>query len=249
MGFLKRWVERRASLRNPTDWLVGALTGGDRTVSGETVGPDKALTLSAYYAAIRAISEDVAKLPLILYKTLKPRGKQRMTGHPLYRLLHDEPNREMSSMTFRETMTLHAINWGNGLAEIVRDSTGRAVALWPLDPTRVRIERGEDKRIRYVVAPAGNGETVILESTNVFHLHGLGFDGLTGYSVAHLARESIGAALAAEKTGGGSVRQWFAACGCVAVRRGDRRPFAQTAQAVLGKHVPGSGELRADRDP
>lgn len=203
MGLFSRIAKvfERRSVRTPPDWLYASLTGGERTVSGETIGPDKALTLSAYYAAIRAISEDVAKLPLILYKRLKPRGKQRMEGHPLYRLLHDSPNVEMSSIALRETLTLHAIGWGNGLAEIVRDKGGRAVALWPLDPTRVRIERGDDLRLRYVVAPTAGKPEITFKSMDVFHLHGLGFDGLTGYSVAHLARESVGAALGAEKCG------------------------------------------------
>jgi len=200
MGFIRRLLERRSTVRNPADWLHATLSGGDHTVSGETIGPDKALTLSSYFAAIRAISEDIGKLPLIVYKHLKPRGKARATGHPLYRLLHDEPNREMSSMSFRETLTMHAIGWGNGYAEIVRDDKGNPVALWPIDPNRVRIERGDGSRIVYLVS-AVNGNEIKLESKDVFHLHGLGFDGLSGYSVAHLARESIGASLAAEKSG------------------------------------------------
>ncbi len=199
MGFIRRFFERRSTIRNPADWLYATLSGGDRTVSGETIGPDKALTLSSYYAAIRAISEDVGKLPLILYRHLQPRGKERATTHPLYRLLHDSPNREMSSMSFRETLTLHSIGWGNGYAEIVRQN-GRPVALWPIDPTRVRIERTDDHRVVYKVS-AAEGKEITLASTDMFHLHGLGFDGLTGYSVAHLARESIGSALAAEKSG------------------------------------------------
>lgn len=201
MGFLTRWLERRSTVRDPAPWLHTALAGTEPTTAGVNVSPDKALTLSAYFAAIRAIAEDVAKLPLILYRHLDPRGKQRMNGHPLYRLLHDSPNDEMSSMSFRETLTLHAIGWGNGLAEIVRNANKQPVALWPLDPARVRIERGPDMRLRYVVYPAGKSETVTLGPMDVFHVHGLGFDGVTGYSVAHLARESIGAALAAEKQG------------------------------------------------
>ena len=201
MGFLKRiFSEKRSTLRNPPDWLHQAFTGGSATVSGETVGPDRALTLSSYFAAIRAIAEDVGKLPLILYRRLEPRGKERMTGHPLYRLLHDEPNADMSAMSFRETLTLHAIGWGNGLAEIVRDDRGMPLALWPLDPNRVRIERGLDKRLRYT-AYDDTGKAVVLQARDVLHVHGLGFDGVTGYSVAHLARESIGGALAAEKSG------------------------------------------------
>lgn len=200
MGFLTRWFEKRATLRNPPDWLTRCFVGGDKTVSGQIVGPDTALTLSSYFAAIRAISEDVGKLPLILYQRLNPRGKERASGHPLYRLLHDTPNIEMSSMSFRETLTLHAIGWGNGLAEIVRDDGERPVALWPLDPTKVKIDRGDDKRIRYTVT-LPQGKEATLQPRDVFHLHGLGFDGVTGYSVAHLAREGIGAALAAEKSG------------------------------------------------
>ncbi len=200
MGFIKRLLERRSTVRNPADWLHATLSGGDRTASGETSGPDKALTLSAYFAAIRAISEDVGKLPLIVYKHLKPRGKARATEHQLYRLLHDEPNREMSSMSFRETLTMHAIGWGNGYAEIVRDDKGNPIALWPIDPGRVRIERSDGSKIVYAVS-AAHGKEIELQSRDVFHLHGLGFDGLSGYSVAHLARESIGAALAAEKSG------------------------------------------------
>lgn len=199
MGFIRRFFEKRATLRNPPDWLYKAFTGGSPTLSGQTVSPDTALTLSSYYAAIRAISEDVGKLPLILYRRLEPRGKERAAGHPLYRLLHDSPNVEMSTMSFRETLTLHAIGWGNGLAEIVRDGAGNPVALWPLDPSKVRIDRGPDKRLRYRIW-VGNAE-VTLQSRDVFHLHGLGFDGVTGYSVAHLARECIGEALAAGKSG------------------------------------------------
>ena len=204
MSILKRiggLFERRATVRTPPDWLYSALAGAGKTASGQTVGPDTALTLSCYYAAIRSIAEDCAKLPLILYKRLEPRGKERATAHRLYHLLHAAPNPDMTSMTFRETMTLHAIGWGNGYAEIVRADDGSAQAMWPIDPRRVRIERDDDKQIQYVVSPAGDGTAVTLAAKDMLHLHGLGFDGLTGYSVARLARESIGAALAAEQHG------------------------------------------------
>lgn len=200
MGFLSRWFERRATLRNPPDWLSAAL-GAVSTVSGESVSPETALTLSSYYAAIRAISEDVGKLPLILYRHLQPRGRKRATDYSLYRLLHDEPNHDMSAMSFRETLTMHSIGWGNGYAEIVRNKkSGRVAALWPLNPTQVTVERNDANKIIYRVRPT-KGDEVTLPAERVLHIHGLGFDGLTGYSVAHLARESIGAALAAEKSG------------------------------------------------
>lgn len=200
MAFWNRLFERRATLRNPPDWLVNALAATP-TASGESVGPDKALTLSSYFAAIRAISEDVAKLPLLLYRHMQPRGRERAVDHPLYRLLHDSPNDDMGAMTFRETLTMHAVGWGNGFAEIVRDKkSGRVRALWPLNPTQVTVERDDAKRLIYKVRPS-IGEEVMLRADQVLHLHGLGFNGLVGYSVAHLARESIGAALAAQASG------------------------------------------------
>ena len=104
-------------------------------------------------------------------------------------------------MSFRETLTLHAIGWGNGYAEISRDKSGRVTALWPIDPARVRIERDDKHRIKYVVRPVAGGDEVTFRPMDVLHIHGLGFDGLTGYSVATLARESIGAALGAEQSG------------------------------------------------
>lgn len=201
MKFLRRLFDKRANLRNPPDWLYSSFAGGDRTKSGVTVSPDSALTLSAYFAAIRAISEDVGKLPLILYKRLEPRGKERQPNHPLYRLLRNEPNAEMTAMTFRQTLTFHAIGWGNGFAEIVRGKNGRPAALWPIDPRRVTVERDKQQRIQYRVRSNIDSKDVILQPRDVLHIHGLGFDGLTGYSVAHLARESIGAALAAERSG------------------------------------------------
>ena len=197
---IRRLFERRSGVRTPADWLYSVFTGGGPTLSGVTVSPDTALTLSSYFAAIRAISEDVAKLPLIVYRR-EERGKSRMSGTPLYRLLHDEPNPEMSAMTFRETLMLHAISYGNGYAEITRDKSGKPTALWPMDPRRVRIERDPQRRIIYRILPTDGGPEVVFTPRDVFHLHGLGFDGLTGYSVATLARESIGAALAAEKSG------------------------------------------------
>ena len=201
MGRLKRWLglERRSTLRDPPDWLRTAIGAGSETLSGETIGPDSALSVSSYYAALRCVSEDIGKLPLLLYDRVAGKGRVRLDSHPLYRLIHDQPNPEMSSQSFRETLTSHALGWGNGFAEIVRTKGGRAVELWPIAPNRVRIDRVK-KRIVYTVRPALNEPEEILDSADMFHLHGLGFDGITGYSIAHLARESLGIAKAQEKS-------------------------------------------------
>jgi len=202
MGLFSRLFEKRSTsgVRKPADWLSTSLGGGDSTASGISVGPDTALTLSSYYAAIRAIGEDIGKLPLILYRKSKDGGRQRADTLPLFHLLKTEVNPEMSSMAWRETMLLHAIGWGNGYSEISRDGNGKPTALWSIDPTRVSVDR-LNGGIIYKVRSDGHNPEIVLQSHDVFHLHGLGFDGLTGYSIATLARESIGSALAMERSG------------------------------------------------
>lgn len=158
-----------------------------------------ALNYSAVWAAVNVIASAVASLPLILYRRLPDGGKERYTGHPLYRLLHDEPNSEMTSLVFRETLQAHVLTWGNGYAEIERDGSGRPVALWPLDPSRVQPIR-EGGRLHYRFTNE-NGTQVILASRDVLHVPGLSFDGLCGYSPIAKARESIGLGLATERFG------------------------------------------------
>ena len=196
-------LEHRATLRNPPDWLVDSLTGGSSTLSGERVSPASATSLSAYYGALRAISEDCGKLPLILYKRRPTQGKDRIPDHPIYRLIHDEPNPTMSSQAFRETLTHHAMGWGNGYAQIQRRGPV-PIALWPITPDRVSAEWVDDKRRReivYIVRGQAGEPDARIPMRDMFHLHGLGFDGLGGYSIAKLAKQSLGLAMAQVKSG------------------------------------------------
>ena len=190
------------ALNDPNTWLVDWF-GGRKTVSGERVTSETAMTLSVYYACLRNVAEDMGKLPLILYKRLDPRGKDRATSHPLYRLLHDEPNSEMCSVTFVETLQHHAAAWGNGYAEIERDGANRPISLWPIHPSRVMVKRNSSRlyyevRVDDLNAPA---RVVAMDAENIFHLRGLGPSGVEGYSVLRLAAETIGLTIAAQKFG------------------------------------------------
>lgn len=178
-----------------------------RTVSGETVSAGNSLTLSSYYAAMRNISEDVAKMPLITYRRLENKGKEPATDHNLFRLLSLEPNHEMSSMEFRETMQHWALGWGGGYAEIERNSVGDPVALWPIHPSRVMVKRDAGGNIVYQITGndislCGSGFSdfvgIILPAKDVFHIHPLGPNGITGYPLSVLASECVGAAKAAQ---------------------------------------------------
>jgi HK97 family phage portal protein len=193
---VRKRKQKRSSLQRPEQWLVNAL-GAAKDVSGESVSETSAMSLSVYYDCIRVLSEDVAKLPLLLYRRLD-RGKERFAGHPLYRLLHDEPCPESSAFALRETLTAHALGWGNGYAEIQRDGSGRVVALWPIDPSTVTVERSDAGQLQYVVRNEV-GDKTTLRPDSILHIHGLGFSGLVGYSVARVARSSLGSAIATQK--------------------------------------------------
>lgn len=186
----------KTSLANPASWLID--WAGAPTKAGTRVSPDTALQYSAVLACVRILAETVASLPLPVYRRLMPRGKQRAPEHPLYRVLHDEANPEMTAFTFRETLQAHLAMWGNAYAEIEYDTDGRVVALWPLLPDRTWPERVNGVKV-YKTIIAGKG--YVLPAWRVFHVVGLGFDGIRGYSPIRLAREAIGLGLAAQEFG------------------------------------------------
>lgn len=159
------------------------------------------MTVSAVYSAVRRISESIGSLPLHVYKRLDGGGKAKATDHPLYAILHDMPNPEMTSMVFRETLMTHLLLWGNAYAMIEFNKRGQVIALWPLAPYRVQPYRDlYTWQIYYTVMLPG-GQVKTLQADEMLHIPGLGFNGLVGHSPIHMARESIGIALATEEFG------------------------------------------------
>jgi len=195
----KLYKELRATLRDPDGWLWDVLTGGKETnVSGQTVNEQTAMGLAAYFACIRNISEDIAKVPLNVRRQLRPRGNEFLYDHPVQKLLHDKANPEMTAFSFREVLTANALGYHGGFAEIQRDGAGRPLALWPIDPTTVTVSRtvGTNDLVYEI---RDGATTKILEADSVFHLHGLGFDGRTGYALTSIGAESLGAAIGIQK--------------------------------------------------
>ena len=171
------------------------------STAGVSVTEQSALRFSAVWACIHVISEDVATLPLFVYERLD-RGKRRVPEHPLHSIMHDQANPEMTALQFRETLTAHVLGWGNGYAYIVRDDRGTPVELWPLLPDRTFPRRDDRTKALYYETRVPNiDKSVRLQPDQVFHLAGLGFDGLTGYSPIALHRQAIGLGLAAEEFG------------------------------------------------
>ena len=176
------------------------------TTSGKTVTERSAMQMTAVYSCVRILAEAIAGLPVHLYRYNADGGKEKAVDHPLYRILHDEPNPEMSSFVFRETLMTHLLLWGNAYAQIIRNGRGEVIALYPLMPNKMSVERNESGQLYYqylrsVDEPGGKSETVILLPSDVLHIPGLGFDGLVGYSPIAMAKNAIGLAIATEEYG------------------------------------------------
>ena len=175
--------------------------------SGKSVNERTAMQMTAVYSCVRILAEAVAGLPVHLYRYNEDGGKEKAIDHPLYRLLHDEPNPEMSSFVFRETLMTHLLLWGNAYAQIIRNGKNEVIALYPLMPNKMTVER-DSKGQLYYRYNRGNDEaikddqqTAILSPSDVLHIPGLGFDGLVGYSPIAMAKNSIGMAIACEEYG------------------------------------------------
>ena len=178
-----------------------------RSASGKKVNEFTAMQTTAVYACVRILAESIASLPLHVYE-YKGQGKERVPQHPLYFLLHDSPNPEMTSFIFRETAMIHLLLWGNSYSQIIRDGMGRVVGLYPLLPNRMSVDRDEHGEIVYTYTPMSDsnpkikgGSQIKLRRQDVLHIPGLGFDGLVGYSPIAMARNAVGMTLACEEYG------------------------------------------------
>ena len=177
------------------------------STSGKRVNERSAMQMTAVYSCVRILSEAVAGLPLHLYRYTDDGGKEKAVDHQLYFLLHDEPNPEMTSFIFRETLMTHLLLWGNAYAQIIRNGRGEVIALYPLMPDRMDVDRDEHGNLYYEYRVSQDDVhtlkegTVRLSPADVLHIPGLGFDGLVGYSPIAMAKNAIGMAIACEEYG------------------------------------------------
>ncbi len=168
------------------------------SASGKAVNPRTAMQMSTVYACVRVIAETVASLPLHVLREVEL-GSEKARDHELYRLLHDEPNSEMTSYQYREAMMCHLLLWGNAYSQIIRNGAGRVIALYPLLPERMTVDRDQRGRLTYSYDKDGTIHT--LRAEDVLHIAGLGFDGIVGHSPIALERNAIGLGIAAEEFG------------------------------------------------
>lgn len=206
MGILSGLFHSRDKPSNSTNGSsYRFLFGG--SISGNRVTEHSAMQMTAVYACVRILSEAIAGLPVHLYQYTDKGSKEKAVKHPLYFLLHDEPNPEMTSFVFRETLMTHLLLWGNAYAQIIRNGKGEVLGLYPLMPNRMTVDRDDRGQIYYQYqvsdsdAPTMKEGTVNLKKEDVLHIPGLGFDGLVGYSPIAMAKNAIGLSIATEEYG------------------------------------------------
>ena len=197
MGLFKR--KARDKPQNKTIGSTYSFFMGGSS-AGKSVTERSAMQMTAVYSCVRILAEAVAGLPLHFYKYNEDGSKTKVIDAGLYHLLHDEPNPEMSSFVFRETLMTHLLLWGNAYAQIIRNGKGEVIALYPLMPNKMSVDRDETGVLYYTYqrsseeGKAKDAGTVTLSSRDVLHIPGLGFDGLVGYSPIAMAKNAIGSA-------------------------------------------------------
>lgn len=203
MGWLSRLFRPKeiqdARVTQPVVPSQNAFHYFPRKRGGIIVTHEKALELATCFGCCRAISEDIAKLPWNVF-TINNNRRTRLDGSRLHILLNTRPNPNMTSFTFRETMMMWALTWGNGYAEIERDLAGRPVALWPISPDRVEPRRDLNGEVYYEISNQRQQKSLLFQR-DMFHIHGVGWDGLEGYSIIALAAQTLGFGLATEEHG------------------------------------------------
>lgn len=178
--------------------LTGPTSGGTLpgVVPSIEVTPRSGMGLSTVFSCIDRVSETVATLPKHTYKEQENGSRQRLRTN--IRRLMRRPNPEMTGRAFWQCLTAHKCGWGNGYAEIqLNEQTLEPIALWPLPPDRTRRFKIDDRHTAYRTVI--DGKTVVLPRSRVLHIHGMGWDGLQGYSPISMARRSLEIALAADE--------------------------------------------------
>ena len=191
---MSTWLDRalalgRAQPADPSPRFVPV----SPMAAGVPVTQDSALTLATVFACVRAIAEDIAGLP---WQGLRRNGERREPTDDMDALLNVSASEEVSAFDFRAALLSHALTWGTGYAEIVRNGKGQARELVLLTPERVDPRRDAMGRLVYEVAQPNSGERVTIPAADMFHVRGLSRDGIRGYSVVAQAAMTLGINLA-----------------------------------------------------
>lgn len=196
-------VQTRSVLENPSyslsdpkviDALFDGNSGGGTSESGQAVTPKRFLSVAAVWQCVNMVARDIAKLPFDLYLRKGPRDREKANKHPVFDLVHAEPNESMCAFVFWQFVISQLKIWGNAYIFIERDLQGRPLSLLPL-----LADRTAPKRIGGVLffATEVSGRIEYADAADIIHLRGIGLDCVEGMALLDAARETAGRALAA----------------------------------------------------
>ncbi len=201
MGLFTKAVTTLATGMGLTDPRLIAYFGGEPSHSGERVTVDTALQLDTVFACIRLVAQTIATLPIMVYERGDEGGQSTVAAeHPLYRVLHDRPNADMTAVEFWTAIIACKLAWGNGYAAIEKRRDGSVISLEPLRTDRVQVDLQRDGSRTYTYT--FNGLTTVYQEDDILHLKGFSLDGYTGISAIAAGRHSLGGALGAERVAG-----------------------------------------------
>jgi len=196
---IKNLFVQDSTYRTPHDFLFKSSTYGQKSDSGEVVTETTAMTLAWVWQAVSTISNDIGRLPVVLFDRSNGE-RERATTHPAYQLVKRRPNPYMTSKVFFSTLTKSALLTGNGLAWIMRDQRGIPIELYPLDTSTVRINVVDNEPV-YLVRFKPSDEETAVSHRNILHVRNISSTGYWGLDCISFARNSIGLGLATEKHG------------------------------------------------
>ena len=190
---------RNSTYRSPEPWFMEWWYGGAPSDSGVQVNAKTALSYAPVWECVSFIAGDLGKLPLPLYKRTD-KGREKDVKHPAYKLLMHEPNDAMTADVVKEVVQSHALLWGNGKAAIIRNNAMQPIGLVPVLPHRHETRVVDGVKVHLVKMGDAEEPRVVLDR-DMLHIKGPSYDGIDGYSMVGLARNSFGMGLAAEKHG------------------------------------------------
>ncbi len=199
MNFLKKmWngifaPSSSLTLQNPADW-AGASS------SGLIVSDTSLLGLSAAWRCISLLAGTIASLPIEIYKKDDAGVSRLYKEHPLFNILKIDPNADQTAFDFWHFLSSSLEMRGNAYARITRNSINQIIALTPINPACISVEREADGALKYRWSE--NGKYYDGSDDVIFHIRGFGGDPLGGLSPLTIGRNVFGVALAADKTSG-----------------------------------------------
>jgi HK97 family phage portal protein len=227
---LLNWLGVPISLTDGTFWQSYY---GTESYAGKNVSVNTALQLSAVWSCVTLLSRTVSTLPLNLYQRVGE-GRQIARNHPLYKLLHNQPNANMTAATFRQVVMAHLLLWGNAFVE-KQYSAKTIVSLTPLLPSRVEKKQLENGSFVYLYSDK-NGTRRKIDEQHMLHIPSFTMDGLLGLSVIGCARQVFGNAMAADESAGKTFANGMKATGIVTMdavlKREQREEIRQHVKTV-----------------